>query len=116
MVPRYLDKRVYDDRLYDIVCSDLLDDDEVIVSATIKTDNAVENKLTFGDPLVNPAPMIFPKLGRTAGIGKAVQVRIGGGAIPDGAGDLYCTLRLLMLTNNNPQLEATVLLRLTNAA
>lgn len=116
MVPRYLDKRIYDDRLYDIVCSDLLDDDEVILSAAILSDDQTVNKLTFGEPLVNPAPMIFPKLGKTAGIGKAVQVRIGGGEIPEGAGDLFCTLRLRMATNVNPQLEATVLLRLTNRA
>ena len=116
MTPRTLDKRTSDNRLFDIVCSDLLDDDEVIISATIKADAQVDNGLMFGDPMVNPAPMSFPKLGKSAGIGKAVQVRIGGGVIPDGAGDLFCTLRLLMVTTVNSALEATVLLRLTNAA
>lgn len=113
---RFLDKRTWDDRLYDIDCADLLDNDEVILSATIKADDALTNGLTFGAVMVNPAPIIYPLLNRTAQIGKACQVYIIGGVIPEGAPDQLCTLRLRMVTSINPQLEATVLLRLIDSA
>ena len=117
-----LDKRTWDDRLYDIDCSDLLDPDETIVSGVVKADpqNQVNGEFTtglvFGDVVVNPAPIIYPKLGRCADIGKAVQFLISGGIIPVGATSLCATVRLRMVTTKSPQLEATVSLRLTDEA
>lgn len=119
---RFLDKRTWDDRLYDIDCSDLLDPEETIVSGEIKADPQFQvngeftTGLVFGDIVVNPAPICYPKLGRTADIGKAVQFFISGGIIPDGAQSLCCTLRLRMATTKSPQLEATVSLRLIDQA
>lgn len=121
---RYLDKRTFDDRLFDIVCSDLLDYDETIVSAVIfdgptpvpALGSIALSGLVYGTPVPNPAPIIYPKLGVTAQIAKAIQVRISGGVIPDGATELLITIRLQMETTVNPMLEATVILRLTDCA
>lgn len=117
---RYLDKRTFDNRLFDVDCTDLLDDDEAIVSATVKYDGQTPYDgtppLTFGEPMVNPAPMNYPLIGRVAAIGKALQVRIGGGFLPMGEPSRMYTLRFLLATTINPQLEATVQLRLTDSA
>jgi hypothetical protein len=116
----YLDKRTADDRLFDVDCQDLLDVDEIIMSATGSVDgapppNSGQQVITLGDCIVNPAPITYPKLGKTAPIGQALQVRISGGVIPDGATSLSVTLRFLLLTNINPDgIEATVILRLIN--
>lgn len=115
---KYLDKRTFDDRLFDVDCTDLLDDDEVIVSATVKYDGQTPfdgtPPLILGGPLVNPAPMNYPAIGRCVDIGKALQVRIGGGFLPEGEPSRMYTLRFLLATTINPQLEATVQLRLVD--
>ena len=117
---KYLDKRTADDRLFDVDCTDLLDDDEVILSATVKYDGQTPNDgtppLTFGDPMVNPAPMHYALIGRWAGIGKALQCRIGGGFLQSGQPERQYVLRFLLVTSINPALEATVVLRLTDRA
>lgn len=115
--PRYLDKLPNDDRLFDIVCTSLLDDEEVIVSvASIEADDSASNGVTFGTPYANPAPISYPTLGILAQIGKAVQVFVRGGIMPAGAEYLFITVRMLLVTNVNPALEADVLLRLVRQA
>lgn len=117
---KYLDKRTFDDRLFDVDCTDLLDDDEIILSATVVYDGQTpftgDPPLTLGAPMVNPAPMFYPLIARCAQIGKALQVRIGGGFLPSGEPSRLYTLRFLLTTTINPQLEATVLLRLVDTA
>lgn len=120
---KFLDKRTWDDRIYDLDCTDLLDVGEVIVDGigqeiTIKADpqepvnGEFNTGLSFGGATINPAPIYYPKLGRFADIGKAMQFVIAGGVIPAGAFELYCIVRARFSTNMSRQLEATVLLRL----
>jgi hypothetical protein len=106
-----LDKRTADNRGYDIDCSLLLNPTETITSVTSIT--ADQGTLTFGTPLVNAAPVTYSN-GTIAAIGKVVQVEISGGTIPAYSHEVMCTIRALVVTNQNPAIEATVLLRLTN--
>lgn len=107
---QYRDKRTWDNRIFDFDCSDLLGGAEVITSVTSIT--ADFGGISFGTPTINPAPISYPLYGRTPGIGKVVQAAISGGVIPAGADFLMIPIRLRLVTNLNPQLEATVWLRL----
>ena len=108
---RYLEKRVFDIRLYDVDMTDLLDDDETIASAlSLSCDDGT---VTFGPPVINPAPMLYPLIARRAEIGKVVQVLIGGGSLPYGSSESFASITVRVQTNINPQIEATVMMRLT---
>jgi hypothetical protein len=106
-----LDKRTYDSRLYDVDCSILLDAAETItgVSAVV----ADQGGMVFGAATVNSSPITYPD-GRVVPVGKVAQFQISGGAIPTGQQFLICNVRVQMSTTINPQLEATVQLRLVN--
>ena len=106
-----LEKRTWDRRTYAIDCTKLLDASETILSAGAVS--ADQGSLVFGAPMVNTAPVAFPD-GSTAAIGKAVQLRIDDGTLPAGVVRLNCTVRIPLVTTQDPRLEATVILRLTN--
>ncbi|MDN8617858.1 hypothetical protein [Variovorax ginsengisoli] len=106
---KVLDKRTADSRVYDIDCTDLLATGETISSVTSVT--ADQGTLTFGSPSINAAPIAYAD-GRTAAIGKVIQVQISAGTIPTGQSNLQCTVRALFATNVSPAVEATVVLRL----
>lgn len=106
-----LEKRTYDSRIFDIDCSALLASTEVI--ATVANVGADQGQMTFGTGTVNGSAMTYHD-GSVAAAGKAIQVQISGGVVPPGIGALICTVRARFSTNLNPQLEATVQLRLTD--
>jgi hypothetical protein len=106
-----LEKRTYDARIFDINCTDLLDTAETISSvSTVIADQGV---LTFGTPVVNAGAVTYPD-GEVAAIGKAIQFEISGGTIPRGVASLMCTVRARFTTSIGNDLEATVLLKLTD--
>jgi translation initiation factor 6 (eIF-6) len=106
-----LEKRTYDQRIFDINCAALLDTSETISSVTSVTADA--GALTFGTPIVNTVAVTYSD-GTTAAIGKVIQVRISAGTIPTGQPNVVCTVRAKFVTNINPAMEATVLLRLND--
>lgn len=118
----YLDKRPYDNRLYDVVCSQLLDPDDVIIGTpTVVIENdyvinpvgPVMSGLTLGTCIVNAAPIRYPLLNLTVPIGQTIQVPISGGILLPGYSEYMFTLAFRFATLLNPAIEATVQLRLT---
>lgn len=110
---RVLEKRTSESRLYDFDCTDDLPSGVTISSVgTITSD---QGGLTFGAGVVNAALVTYPD-GRTAAIGKAIQVLIGGGELPPDIDALDCTVRAPYTASNGETLEATGVLRLTNKA
>ena len=106
-----LEKRTYDTRIFDINCTDLLDTSETVTSvSTVLADQGV---LTFGTASVNTGAVTYPD-GEVAAIGKVVQFEISGGRIPTGRASLMCTVRARFATSAGNDLEATVLLKLTD--
>lgn len=104
------EKRTYDARVFDIDCSLLLAATETIANVVGITEDTGE--LTFDTPLVNTSPITYPGP-RTVAVGKVVQVRIGGGTIPQGARSSLRTIRAQLVTSAGAQqVEATVQLRL----
>ncbi len=106
-----LEKRTYDARLFDLDLTDLLDDDETVSS--VSTVIADQGSLTFGSASINAEAVTYPD-GVVAAIGKAIQFEISGGRIPPGVAELMCTVRPRITTSLGNELEATVLLRLTD--
>jgi hypothetical protein len=106
-----LEKRTYDARIFDINCSDLLVSGETITSvSTIISD---QGGLTFGAATINSIAITYPD-GEVAAIGKVMQFEISGGRIPAGTASLTCTVRARFATSLGNDLEATVLLKLTD--
>lgn len=136
MIQSVLDKRSFDQRLYDIDCSDLLAPEEVITSVTAITSTippTVPNPVqtvpppdpladinaagfTFGTPAINHGPLLYPLYNHRADPGKVVQVMISGGVAPATPDGVTGTIRLQLVTSMSPHLEATVALRLVDAA
>lgn len=106
-----LEKRTYDARIFDINCTDLLDTAETISSVDAIVGD--QGGLTFGSATVNGSLVTYPDE-TTAAIGKAMQFKISGGRIPAGVSLLMCTVRARFLTSIGNDLEATVLLKLTD--
>lgn len=112
-----LEKRTFDARRYDIVCTGLLADAEMIALVTSIT--ADQGALTFGTPVLNTVPVSYID-GTTAIASKVIQVEISAGTIPRGADsmnlgvpNLLCTVRARFTTSLSPnQVEATLLLLL----
>jgi hypothetical protein len=104
-----IEKRTADSRWFDVDCTRLLDPTETIVSITSITCD--QGNLAFSSQKVNAQALTYPD-GSVAAIGKVAQVRISGGVIPAGSRQLICVIRVLLATNLNPAIEATVLLRL----
>ncbi len=106
-----LEKRTYDARIFDINCTELLDTLETISS--VDAILADQGALSFGMASVNSSALTYPD-GEEADIGKVIQFEISGGRIPSGVASLMCTVRVRFLTSINNDLEATVLLNLTD--
>lgn len=112
-----LEKRTSENKWYSIDCSDDLDASETIQTITGVT--ADQGGLTFSGQAANAAQITFTD-GRVAAIGKAIQLLIGGGAIPsgqklqDGRAGIQCTIRAKYHTTEGNDREATVLLDLTD--
>jgi hypothetical protein len=112
-----LEKRTFDARRYDIVCTGLLAEGETIASVVSIT--ADQGALTFGAGVVNTVPVSYMN-GTTAIASTVIQVEISAGAIPKGADsmnlgvpNLLCTVRARFTTSQSPnQVEATLLLLL----
>ena len=105
------DKRTADVRQYDIDCSLLLSVGETVTSVT--SISADQGGVTFSGSYITVVPITYPD-GHVAPAGQVVQIIISGGVIPASVAFLVCTLRVLVLTNLNAAVEATVLLRLVN--
>lgn len=132
MIQSVRDKRSYDNRLFDVDCSDLLALEEVItacgtptsvIPATIMVDigegvmaDANASGFTFGTPVINAGPLLYPLYNHRAEAGKVVQVMIGGGVVPNVVSELLCTIRFPLTTNLGNAIEATVALRLIDSA
>ena len=106
-----LQKRTSETIWYDIDCSNLLDKTETITSITSVTSD--QSGLSFFNPAVNSAPVVFPD-GITAAIGKVISVRIAGGTIPTPQINQLYTIKPIFVTNESNTREATVLLNVTN--
>lgn len=106
-----LEKRLWDERLFDIDFTALLEPTETI--AAVQSVTADQGALTFGTPLVNTGPVTYED-GRTAAARKVVQVLISAGAIPAGVKALNCTLRVRIVDTLGQKLEGTVVLRLSD--
>ena len=106
-----VDKRTSESMTVDVDCSDLLGPQELILSAGPPID-ADGFGLGFGPVTVNQGQIAYPISGRIVQAGKAIQFNLSGGEIPAGADDQVCTIRILLRTNINPTVEATVALRL----
>jgi hypothetical protein len=112
-----LEKRTFDARRYDIVCTGLLAAGETI--ASIVSIGADQGGLTFAGAVVNSQQLAYDN-DVTVDVGKAIQVEISGGTIPPdadsrilGVPNLLCTVRARFTTSLSPnQIEATVLLLL----
>ena len=113
-----LEKRSSDSRRFDIDCSLLLAVGETISSvATPTATPSATTPLTFGTPAVNGSPITYVDpfgSSRTAPTGQVVQVQIGGGSIPSGYIAQDYVIRIVLTTNLNPAVEATVKLRLND--
>jgi len=113
-----LEKRSSDSRRFDIDCSLLLNTGETIQSVATPTASPVTTPaITFGTPVVNTSPNTYTDAfgnSRTVATGQAVQVQISGGAIPSNARLQKYTLRFVLTTNQNPAIEATVVLDVTD--
>lgn len=106
-----LEKRTYDARIFDINCTDLLDAAETV--SGVSTVIADQGGLTFGTASINGSLVTYPDE-TTAATGKAIQFEISGGRIPVGVSSLMCTVRARFTTSIGNDLEATVLLKLTD--
>jgi hypothetical protein len=113
-----LEKRSSDARKFDVDCSLLLATGETITSAAAPTYSPTTSPaLTFGTPAVNVSPTTYTDQWggtRTVATGQAVQVQISGGAIPSGLRVQDYVIRIVLTTNLNPAVEATVKLRLND--
>ncbi len=110
---QFLELLVGDQELFDVDCTDLLDDAETIISCAAPAIDA-GSAVTFGAPIVNASVIEYPLLGRIAQIGKAVQVMINAVAatIPAGSTSACYNVRFALVTSINPAKSAVVCLKL----
>jgi len=110
------EKRTYDARLYDVICTGLLAPTETITA--IVSASADQGGLVFGTGIINSQPITYYD-GTVVPVGKVIQIEISGGTIgandslAAGVPNLMCTVRIRFTTSLSPnQIEATVLLLL----
>ena len=106
-----LEKRSYDSRLFDIVCTGILNANETVQSVTSASSD--EGDLVFGPGVPNGAPVVYPD-GTSAGAGQVVQIPISGGKPTAGQQSKLYTVRVRFVTSAGYQREATVQLRVTD--
>ncbi len=118
-----LEKRSYDSRVYDLICTRLLP-----LGVTIALVNQVlaepeSANLAIGSAVVNAQPNPYYDINGnllvTAPPGTVIQVKISGGVLPPGSGGqtipaVMCTIRAQFTDSLGNQIEATALLNLTN--
>lgn len=110
---QFLDLLIGDRELFDVDCTDLLDDSETITSCGAPVIDSASG-VTFGTPTVNVAPVDYPLLGRYAQARKAVQVMISAvaAALPAGSPSGCYSVRFPLVTSINPAKSAVVCLKL----
>jgi hypothetical protein len=114
-------KRTADNRIYDIICTNLLDSGDLIIETpappVVTSDG---NIFTFpSPPIINTSPVTYPSIpgpngtSLVAAPGTVIQIRIAGGVIPVGLQFIDVIVRALFFTTTSPtQLEATFIIRL----
>lgn len=108
-----LEKRTYDNRAYNVICTNLLAPNTTI--ASINSVTADQGALQFTSPALNPTALIFPD-GTQAPANTVIQFNVAGGVIPSGLTFLMCTIRARFTDSLGENIEATVLLNLTDTA
>jgi hypothetical protein len=106
-----LQKRTYDSHSFDCICTNLLD-----LGATVATVNSVtadQGGFTFGVTSTNPSTAFYED-GTVAVAGSVIQVQISGGTIPSYLSAIMCTVRIRFTDTQGNELEATVLINLTD--
>lgn len=107
-----LEKFPAESALFDLDCTELLDDGETITGTpTMSFLPALGggDALTFGTPAVNAAPVTYND-GRVAAIGKVVQVRISGGTSEATQRQRYYSVAATFTTTAGNTLVAKALL------
>lgn len=112
MSSQTLEKRTADNRLFDVVCTRLLDDGELITS--ILSSSSDKPGLVVSSTAINTETSTY-RDGTTAVAGKVVQVRLTGGVVPYGLRENVYTVHLLVQTNLNPTLDVTFLVSVTDS-
>ena len=108
-----LEKRTEESVFYNIDCSMMLSDEEIITE--ILSISSDQDGLIFSATAINPDPIIFPgPCGGPALPGKVISVQISAGIIPDPQNNQLYTIRALFVTTDNNTLEAVVLLNVTD--
>jgi Carbohydrate esterase, sialic acid-specific acetylesterase len=102
-----LEKRTFDNRLYDIVCCALLDADEFITD--IFSISCDQTEFTFSAPVLNSGAVNYPNT-VVAPPKTAIQLKIGGGEIPPGIPRFPCTIRAKIGTDIGNEIEADVVI------
>ena len=108
-----LEKRTYDARPYDIICTQLLPPGATIAQVNQILCDPSSAGLVFGSPIINVQQVIYQD-GTIAPPGAVIQVHISGGAIPPNTAGVMCTIRAQFTDSNGDNTEATVLLNLTD--
>lgn len=103
-----LEKYPAESALFDLNCSDSLGVGETITGTPAMSflpGLTGGDAITFGTPVINGAEATYPD-GTTAAIGKAIQVRIIGGTVPDGDERRAYTVLATFTTNQGNTLIA----------
>lgn len=108
---RTLEKRTYDERLFNLSMSPLLSPSETISGVQEVVVDA--GGVTFGTPAVNDQPVTLDD-GTVEAIGKVVQVKVIGGMVPAGSRILRTLLRVRCVTSSGDKVEGTFPLKLTD--
>lgn len=118
-----LEKRSYDSRVYDLICTRLLPLGVTIALVNQVLSEPLSAGLVLGSPVVNTQPNQYydvnGNLLLTAPPGTVIQVKISGGVLPTGSGGqlipaVMCTIRAQFTDSAGNNIEATALLNLTN--
>jgi hypothetical protein len=118
-----LEKRSYDSRPYDLICTRLLPQGVTIAGVNQVLFEPLSAALVIGSAVVNTQPSSYYDVNGNllvvAPPGTVIQVKISGGVLPTGSGgqlipELMCTIRAQFTDSFGNNAEATALLRLTN--
>jgi hypothetical protein len=113
MTTATLEKRTSESINYFIDCSGLLNTGETIATISSIADDS--SALTYGTPTVNSTNIVFSD-GKNGAIGTVILIQISGGTLVATISFLLLTIRAKFITSSGNIREATVLLKLTNAA
>ena len=99
---RQIEKRIYDNRLYDLLAINCLRPGETITAVTSVT--ADDPSLVFGPLTFNTLPISYVD-GSSYPAGTVIQARISGGTLPAGKNYAQTTVRARFVTTIDPQVE-----------